>query len=264
MFFYKLKITLIRILGYEKPLRTAFLKLLTLKFKTFRPHYETILLESALEAKKIGYDEISVIELGVAGGNGIIALEKYKDKIQKLYNIKINIYGLDSGSGLPVPKKYDLPFYWKMNDFKNDPDVLKKKTKSKIIYGDVKDTVEDLIKCEPKNISSIFFDLDFYSSTKDFLDQISKIQKFLSPRVYCYFDDNFSVTHYINQHVGVELAINEFNDQNKEIKIGKSLDNISDFKFPIGSNHLYMMHCFEHIDYDKYIGKYSENDLRIK
>jgi hypothetical protein len=24
------------------------------------------------------------------------------------------------------------------------------------------------------------------------------------------------------------------------------------------------MHCFEHIDYDKYIGKYSENDLRIK
>ena len=77
MFFYKLKITLIRILGYEKPLRTAFLKLLTLKFKTFRPHYETILLESALEAKKIGYDEISVIELGVAGGNGIIALEKY-------------------------------------------------------------------------------------------------------------------------------------------------------------------------------------------
>ena len=95
------------------------------------------------------------------------------------------------------------------------------------------------------------------------MDQISKIQKFLSPRVYCYFDDNFSVTHYINQHVGVELAINEFNDQNKEIKIGKSLNNISDFKFPIGSSHLYMMHCFEHIDYDKYIGKYSENDLKI-
>jgi hypothetical protein len=37
-------------------------------------------LESCLEAKKLGYSEVSVLELGVAGGNGIIALEKYKKK----------------------------------------------------------------------------------------------------------------------------------------------------------------------------------------
>lgn len=80
MFFYKIKIFLFRIFGYDKPLRVAFLKYLTIKFKKFRPHYETILLESALEAKKIGYKKISILELGVAGGNGIIALEKYKKK----------------------------------------------------------------------------------------------------------------------------------------------------------------------------------------
>ena len=71
---YKLKILILRILGYEKPLRVAFLKYISLKFTTFRPHYETILYETAKTAKKLGEREISVIELGVAGGNGIKSL----------------------------------------------------------------------------------------------------------------------------------------------------------------------------------------------
>ena len=66
--FYKLKIFILRCLGYEKPYRVAILKYLSIKFKTFRPHYETILLESAKEANILGYKEISVLELGVAGG----------------------------------------------------------------------------------------------------------------------------------------------------------------------------------------------------
>ena len=78
MFFFKLRIFFLRVLGYEKPLRVALLKYLSLRFKQFRPHYETILLESSIEAKKLGYTEISILELGVAGGNGIISLEKYK------------------------------------------------------------------------------------------------------------------------------------------------------------------------------------------
>ena len=81
--FFKLKILILRILGYDKPLRVAFLKYLSLKFKKFRPHYETILLESTIEAKKLGYKEVSILELGVAGGNGIISLENYKSNCSK-------------------------------------------------------------------------------------------------------------------------------------------------------------------------------------
>tara|TARA_B100000787_G_scaffold168651_1_gene157823 strand:+ start:166 stop:411 length:246 start_codon:yes stop_codon:yes gene_type:complete len=80
MFLFKLRIFFLRVLGYEKPLRVALLKYLSLKFKQFRPHYETILLETCLEAIKLGYKEVTVLELGVAGGNGIISLEKYKKK----------------------------------------------------------------------------------------------------------------------------------------------------------------------------------------
>ena len=129
MFFYRLKIFFLRIIGYEKPLRVALLKYLSLTFKQFRPHYETILYESCLQANKLGYEEITVLELGVAGGNGIISLESYKKKIEKICNIKINIYGFDTGEGLPEPdNKYDLPFHWKKGDFKID----KKKLENKI------------------------------------------------------------------------------------------------------------------------------------
>ena len=89
---YKLKILFLRIVGYEKPLRVAFLKYLQVKYKTFKPHYETVLLESCKEAKKLGINKISVLELGVAGGNGIIALEKYKKSIEKHLDVKIDIY----------------------------------------------------------------------------------------------------------------------------------------------------------------------------
>ncbi len=100
-FIYKLKIFFLRLISYEKPYRVAIVKYLSLKFKTFRPHYETILYESAREASKLGYKELSVLELGVAGGNGIIALENYKKNIENAFNMKISVFGFDTGTGMP-------------------------------------------------------------------------------------------------------------------------------------------------------------------
>jgi hypothetical protein len=257
-FFYKIKILIFRIIGYEKPLRVALLKYISAKYKTFRPHYETILYESSLEAKKLGYSEISVLELGVAGGNGIISLENYKEKLEKYLDIKITIYGFDNMEGLPEPESYrDLPFIWKKGLFKVDKNLLEKKINSKIIYGDIKHTVEELINFAPKNISAIFFDLDYYSSTKNFLSQISKLQNYLCPRVYCYFDDIFVPNKVICSFNGVLLAIKEFNIENIHVKIANSAESIHDFRFPLAKNMLWIMHSFNHKDYNKFIGWYD-------
>ncbi len=264
MFIYRLKIFILRILGYEKPLRVALLKYLSLKFKQFRPHYETILLESSLEAIKLGYKEVSVLELGVAGGNGIISLEKYKKKIEKLYNIKINIYGFDYGEGMPATNnEFDLPFHWKQGDFKVDKKKLEKKINSTIIYGNIKYTVDQFLEKNPKNIIAIFFDMDTYTSTYSFLNQMTKLEKYLCPRVYCYFDDIFNPNHWINKHVGEILAIEKFNKESQNLKIGLALDNINDFKFPLAKSHLFILNNFNHIDYKKYIGFESEDTLSI-
>ncbi len=264
MLLYRLKIFLLRVLGYEKPLRVAILKYLTHKYKQFRPHYETILLESVLEAKKLGYNSVTVLELGVAGGNGIISLEKYKKKIEKLTNIEIKIYGFDLGEGLPeVNNKFDLPFFWRKGQYKVDKAKLENVVSSKIFYGDIEKTILEFEKLNPKNISCIFFDLDLYTSTKKFLKKLSSLEKYLTPRVYCYFDDVFSTYHWFNEHNGELLAIKEFNNENSNIKIGKSLDNINDFRFPLGKNQFFMLHNFNHKDYHKFIGQDDENTLGI-
>ena len=54
--YYKITLLLKRILHYDKPLRIALLAYLSLKFKTFKPHYESILYEACREAKKLDID----------------------------------------------------------------------------------------------------------------------------------------------------------------------------------------------------------------
>jgi len=264
-FLYKLKIFFLRVIGYEKPLRVAILKYLSLKYKVFKPHYETILLESCKEAKKLGINNVSVLELGVAGGNGIIALEKYKKSIESYLKIKIDIYGFDTGEGMPRSNlKEDLIFVWKQGQYKIDKDLIGKKTNSKIFYGDVKNTINDFIKLNPNKICSIFFDLDYYSSTKAFLDQINNLKKYLLPRVLCYFDDLHVPEKYISDVNGELLAINEFNSSNTNCKLGASIDHVMDFKFPLAKNSIYMLHVFDNPDYNKFIGFAYGDDSDIK
>ena len=263
-FFYKLNLLFKRVICYEKPLRVALLAYLGLKFKTFKPHYESILYEGCLEAKKLGINQVSAIELGVAGGAGIIALEKYKKKIEKVLDINIDIYGFDTGSGLPkIETDEDLPFFWKGGLYKIDKVALEKKINSKIFYGDVKNTVDEFIKINKHNICCIFFDLDLYTSTINFLNQIPKIKNHLLPRVLCYFDDVYNCENYINQFNGVFKAIDEFNKNFSEFKLGCSVDHFKGFKFPLAKTSIYTLHCFKNHLYKKFIGTNAESDLSL-
>jgi hypothetical protein len=68
-------------------------------------------------AKKLGYKSFSIIEFGVAGGNGIYFLEKFCEKVRLELNIEIEIYGFDLKDGLSNPKDYkELP-YWFQSGF---------------------------------------------------------------------------------------------------------------------------------------------------
>jgi hypothetical protein len=264
-FFYKLTLLIKRIIHYDKPLRVALLAYLSLKFKSFKPHYESILYESCLEAKKLGINKVSVLELGVAGGNGIIALEKYKKKIEKVLDIQIDVYGFDTGVGLPKTEDVneDLPFFWRTDLYKMDKDALAKKINSKIFYGDVKDTVDDFVKTKPNQISCIFLDLDLYTSTINFLNQIPKIDQYLLPRVLCYFDDVYVPENYISHFNGVFKAIDEFNEKFKQYKLGTSVDHHKSFKFPLSKTSVYTLHSLDHDLYKKFISSDIESDLSV-
>ena len=77
------------------------------------PHYGYCVYSAAALAKKLGYRRISVLEFGVAGGNGLVNLEYHMQEISELLAIDIDIYGFDTGEGLPELLGYrDLPYHY--------------------------------------------------------------------------------------------------------------------------------------------------------
>ena len=97
-----------------------------------RMQYAYICFQAAKLGKKLGYEKISVIEYGVAGGQGLLILEEHVKEIENYLNIKIDIYGFDTGEGLPEPVDYrDLPYHWKKGFYSMEKDNLKNKLKIK-------------------------------------------------------------------------------------------------------------------------------------
>ena len=230
-----------------------------------RPHYLYCLYHSAVLAKKIGLNKISVIEFGVAGGNGIIFLEGYQKKIYDELGVEIEIYGFDLGSGLSKPEDYrDLPYWFQEGFYKMDSENLNKKLKnSNIILGDVKNTIQEFFKkYNPSPIGAIFNDLDFYTSTKYSFEIFkNNNDKYYLPRIYCYFDDIIgSEEEMYGKFNGELLAIEEFNDENKNKKIALNQCLISKNK-SYYRHQIYYYHDFQHKDYNKFI--YNEEQSKL-
>jgi hypothetical protein len=189
-----------------------------------RPHYGYCLYNAAKLAVKLGYKKISAVEFGVAGGNGLVNFEYHAEQISKILPIEIEVYGFDTGEGLPPPVDYrDLLYHWKQGFYKMDVKALEARLKhAKLILGNVSDTVEGFFEAnKPAPIGAISFDLDFYSSTKDALAILKGLHTFLLPRIFCYFDDTIgSDLELYSDFTGQRLAIHEFNRENESIKLG--------------------------------------------
>ncbi len=187
-----------------------------------RAHYAYCVHNAAILASKLGYERISVLEFGVAGGKGLVNLEKHAQKIQKLLSVNIEVYGFDTGEGLPEPLDYrDIPYHWKKGSYKMDLPKLKAKLKyAKLVLGDIRDTAARFFdEFNPAPVGAAIFDLDFYSSTVTALKMFDADEKYHLPRAYCFFDDLVGTElHLYCDHTGERLAINEFNARNEDRK----------------------------------------------
>jgi hypothetical protein len=176
-----------------------------------RPHYAWGVLNAASLAKHLQLPRISVIEFGVAGGNGLVALERIAAICEKLVGVEIRTYGFDSAVGLPKPVDYrDVPNLFSANDFPMNVDALRARLdKAKLIIGPIQDTIEDFVRGGPEPVGFVAIDVDFYSSTAQALRIFTSTHGSLLPRVYCYFDDIIGCTY--SEFTGERLAIREFN-----------------------------------------------------
>lgn len=231
---------------------------------TARPHYAYCVYNAAVLAKKLGYKSFSIIEFGVAGGNGIYFLEKFCEKVRLELNIEIEIYGFDLKDGLSNPKDYkDLP-YWFQNGFysMNEPELKKVLKKTKLILGDVKETIRKFFNhYNPAPIGVILNDLDYYSSTKDSFDIFNDLDTKYLPRVFCYFDDIIGTENEMyNVYTGELLAIEEFNKKNEFKKIALN-QNLVAKSNEIWRYQIYYYHNFSHPLYNTFIGKNEQINL---
>lgn len=223
-----------------------------------RMYYATCIYTAAFEAKKLGYDRISVIEFGVAGGNGLVSCEFHSREIARLLKIDIEIYGFDMGSGLPTKNEgyKDMQHIWQQGFYAMDQEKLKNRLRvSKLILGDIKETTKNFIdKYNPAPIGVAFIDVDYYSSTVPILNLLKTgNEKYFLPRIYTHFDDLCTVFNdycLYNEFQGEGLAIKEFNKANEDFKIAPESC----------TNSLKVFHRFKHKLYDKSIG-YSVEQL---
>lgn len=155
----------------------------------------------------------------MAGGNGLISLERVAQKVEPLFQVKIDVYGFDTGAGLPKSQdNRDLPNLWTEGAFPMDFEKLKKRlTKAQLLLGMVEDTVPRFIHSTPAPVAFISFDLDYYSSTIQASRLFEANQAVLLPRIDCYFDDILGFTY--SDYSGERLAIAEFNSSHDTRKI---------------------------------------------
>jgi hypothetical protein len=230
-----------------------------------RPHYAFLVSSAARLAKKLGLKRISILEYGVAGGQGLVALEEHAREVEKLYSVGVDIYGFDTGKGLPPPKDYrDLPYHWKEGFFAMEPERLKVRLeRAKLVLGDISETAKTFFQqYQPAPIGAVIQDFDYYSSTMDALNMLKADSSHFLPRVFCYFDDTIGTEiELYNDYTGERLAIRDFNEENERIKLCPPYYLVT--RRPEGwHQQIWICHFFDHPLYNKFVSDENQQ-LRI-
>jgi hypothetical protein len=218
-----------------------------------RPQYAYGMLRAADGAALAGLNQVSICEFGVAAGAGLLNMCNLADILSKETGIQFNIYGFDTGSGIPVIDSYkDHPELWIEGDFPmQDPAILQKKIdgKATLILGDIEQTIQDFSRTlSPQSpIGFMAIDVDIYSGTKSafrIFDHPDP-QVFL-PAISMYFDD--IAMFYANSWCGELAAIQEFNQEKILRKIDKdySLPGDRAMRNSLFYKHMYIAHILDH------------------
>jgi hypothetical protein len=219
-----------------------------------KPAYVWGVVQGVALAKVLRIPEVSVIEFGVAGGAGLLSLERTAELTEARTGVKVNVYGFDTGVGLPRPTDHrDQPNMWFEGQLPMDKGLLESKLRrASLRIGLVRDTVAAFMAEQPAPIAFISFDLDLYSSTRDAFSVFDAPDERLLPRIVTYFDDILG--HSYNDFAGERLAISEFNDEHDRRKMSPiyGLRNFVPREFFVSQfwDGMYFTHMFDHSLYN--------------
>lgn len=222
-----------------------------------RPQYIYGVLRAASHAKVLGIPRVSVIEFGVAGGAGLISMERSAEHVERLLGVGIDVYGFDTATGLPKPQDYrDMPNKWREGYWPCDTDALKKELKrAQLVLGQIKDTVPGFVAQRPQPIGFVAIDVATYSSAKEALTLFDADHGLFLPRVDCLFRSACKLD--TSEFVGERLAISEFNSAHAMKKISpfySARHYVPGRHSGFGTlwpDMLFILHLFDHPMYNK-------------
>ena len=229
-----------------------------------RPHFAWGILFAANMAKALKIDRISAIEFGVAGGNGLVSMEETAVAIGKRLGIQIDVFGFDTGKGLPRPTDYrDLPNIFREGTLAMDQERLRKRLKTaRLILGPVEETIGTFIDSRPAPVGFVSFDLDYYSSTMHAFKLLDANDSILLPRIHCYLDDVLGFTY--SEFTGERLAVAEFNERHAMRKISPIFGLNHFVPAPhnraVWHEQMFLAHIFDHRLYGEYDGLIESYD----
>jgi hypothetical protein len=191
-------------------------------------------LAAAELAQEQKVPSISVIEFGVAGGTGLLALQQEAAAVEKELGVEIKVFGFDSRHGVPrlIGDYRDHPDARRIGDYPMDETALRARLSkcTTLILGDVAETVPkffDTYNAPP--IGFVSFHMDLYSATRDALRIFTLPNKRMLHQVpLCIGLGNV----FNHRFAGELLAIEEFNRDNSLVKIDRWYVAKRDSAFP--------------------------------
>jgi hypothetical protein len=226
-----------------------------------RPHYVWGVVNGAYLARALGIKRVSVIDFGVAGGNGLVALELIAEKVAKRIGVDIDVYGFDTGKGSPKATDYrDAPNLVQEADYQMDVEKLQQRlTNARLVLGPVGCTVPAFLQSRPAPVAFAAFDFAQYHPTAEALSLFSGDDATLLPRVQCYFVGTTGLT--FSDFTADRLAISEFNASQCLRKISPCYgleSHVPDSK--VWAGRMFLAHFFDHRLYGAHDGLIKVHD----
>lgn len=244
-----------------EPLHLNLLSIPVLAFGSFRmkvawdlvvrQQYAFGALEAADIAKACGLSAVTLIEIGVASGGGLINLAVIAERVSKETGIRCEVHGFDSGVGMPAPVDYrDHPDLYTQGDFTMNAEALRAILPAgcELHLGPLRATIPRFLERvgPAAPIGFVALDVDYWSSTVQALELFQGKPEQYLPRTVVYVDDIALDGH--NSAAGASLAISEFNQAMSRRRLERHafLENRRIFRRPAWIKQTMFLHVLDH------------------
>lgn len=213
--------------------------------------YATGLTAACRYADAFGEKEITAVEFGVAGGNGLVALSDHAQQIQRHMGIKVNVVGFDTGEGLPPVEDWrDAPWLYSQGDYPSDTSATKRRLEGRatLVIGEIRNTFSGWLHNDARApVGFISIDVDYYSSTVAILDVLASCKsEALLPIASVYLDD--ILCFGVPRCAGELAAVEEFNRNNPTRQFDRAdwVGEFRPYREALWLKRLFDLYCFDH------------------